>query len=118
MKRWFTHNCPFPRWLIMLLIVLSTAAFVLTYAQTDRLDDDAHYLSVRLREAQSSYPLRINSYSWPVWGSLRYPVVQAGLACTLLALAGLFWGLCRARRSPVDNRPPITNHQSPITDNR
>jgi hypothetical protein len=118
MKRWLTHKCTFPRWLVILLIVLAAAAFVLPYVRTNELLNENRGLRVELKKAQDPTIGCILLFDYPFWGALaNYPRVVAGLACTLLVLAGLFWGL-RGRRSSPDNRPPITNYQSPIPDHQ
>jgi len=117
MRRWLRRDCPLPRWLVLALIVLAAAAFVLPYAQTNALSNEARALRVELTKIRENYSC-IYYLDPPFWGALAsYPRVLAGLACTLLVLLGLAWGL-RTGRSSSATRSPLPATQSPPPDTR
>ncbi|MCP4604883.1 MAG: hypothetical protein GY847_30910 [Proteobacteria bacterium] len=96
MKQWLIQRQAIPRWVILVIAVLTIVSFVTIYVKAHELDKEKQAAGIELWYER--HPLgSINVLEIPPVGTLRYVEITIGFLCSLSVVIVAVWILLQHR---------------------
>ncbi len=96
MKRWLIQRQTAPRWVILVIAVLTIVSFVVIYVKAYELDKEKQAAEIELWYERHPWG-SINVLEIPPVGTLRYVEITIGFLCSLSVVIVAIWILLRHR---------------------